>query len=232
MWKAPEMKTLWTIDGIEIPDKNPCLHSLVIAYLMHYGYSETATALIRESALEGNVISAKEAESMLLRSKIQEAVMDGHIDEAIEQTNCVAPEVFMSQPSVLFHLKCQKFIEMIRSGDDEATMTFGRTELSEFDAESEEDRQHYREVISLLAYPRPESSPLRHLILPSRRQSVAESLNQAILISQDKPALPALEMLHKQIVVTKEVLSQRSPGSASMINAYEEFHGLSDVLSG
>lgn len=55
--------------------------------------SETATALIRESALEGNVISAKEAESMLLRSKIQEAVMDGHIDEAIEQTNCVAPEV-------------------------------------------------------------------------------------------------------------------------------------------
>ncbi|XP_024360592.1 uncharacterized protein [Physcomitrium patens] len=220
------MKTLWTIDGIEIPDKNPCLHSLVIAYLMHYGYSETATALIRESALEGNVISAKEAESMLLRSittisqmlpEIQEAVMDGHIDEAIEQTNCVAPEVFMSQPSVLFHLKCQKFIEMIRSGDDEATMTFGRTELSEFDAESEEDRQHYREVISLLAYPRPESSPLRHLILPSRRQSVAESLNQAILISQDKPALPALEMLHKQIVVTKEVLSQRSPGSASMM---------------
>ena len=30
----------------------------------------------------------------------------------------------------------------IKSGDDEATMFYGRTELSEFDAESEEDKQH------------------------------------------------------------------------------------------
>jgi hypothetical protein len=70
------------------------------------------------------------------------------------------------------------------------------------------------------------------LILPSRRQLVADSLNQAILIAQDKPALPALEMLHKQIAVTKELFSQRSPGSASMVNAYEEFRGLSDILGG
>lgn len=230
--KALKMKTLWTIDAIEIPDKNSCLHSLVVSYLMHYGYSDTATALIRESALEGQVIPAKEGESMRLRRKIQEAILDGRIDEAIEQTNFVAPEVFMSQPSVLFQLKCQKFIEMIKSGDDEATMSYGRTELSEFDAESEEDKQHLQDVISLLAYPRPEISPLRHLIQPSRRQAVADSLNQAILIAQDKPALPALEMLHKQIVVTKDIFSQRSPGSASMINAYEEFHGLSDILGG
>lgn len=115
----------------------------------------------------------------------------------------------MSQPSVLFQLKCQKFIEMvcscahpifmlnfsykfhkfqwlsnscikpqfrksvaksalrfrqlgdvkcvinpkvriskstvqIKSGDDEATMSYGRSELSEFDAESEEDKQHLK----------------------------------------------------------------------------------------
>jgi hypothetical protein len=230
--KALKMKTLRTIDAIDIPDKNSCLHSLVVSYLMHYGYSDTATALIKESALEGKVISAKEGESMRLRRKIQEAILDGRIDEAIEQTNYLAPEVFMSQPSVLFHLKCQKFIEMIKSGDDEATMIYGRTELSEFDAESEEDKQHLQDVISLLAYPRPEISPLRHLILPSRRQLVADSLNQAILIAQDKPALPALEMLHKQIAVTKELFSQRSPGSASMVNAYEEFRGLSDILGG
>ncbi|XP_024404230.1 uncharacterized protein [Physcomitrium patens] len=228
--KALEMKTLWTIDGIGTPDKNSRLHSLVDSYLMHYGYSDTASALIRESALEGKVISVKEAESMHLRRKIQEAVLDGRIDEAIEQTNYIAPEVLLSQPSVLYRLKCQKFIEMIRGGDDEATMTFGRTELSELDAESEEDKQHYREVISLLAYPHPEISPLRHLIQPSRREAVADSLNQAILVAQGKPALPALEMLHKQLAVTKEVLSQRSPGSASMIDAYEEFHGLSYIL--
>lgn len=119
----------------------------------------------------------------------------------------------------------------IKSGDDEATMSYGRSELSEFDAESEEDKQHLQvnctdhckclngvglqypslhviklrflaslylrkhdlfcscnifsrneqDVISLLAYPRPEISPLRHLIQPSRRQAVADSLNQAIL---------------------------------------------------
>uniref|UniRef100_A0A7I4BK45 B30.2/SPRY domain-containing protein n=1 Tax=Physcomitrium patens TaxID=3218 RepID=A0A7I4BK45_PHYPA len=176
--KALEMKTLWTIDGIGTPDKNSRLHSLVDSYLMHYGYSDTASALIRESALEGKVISVKEAESMHLRRKIQEAVLDGRIDEAIEQTNYIAPE----------------------------------------------------EVISLLAYPHPEISPLRHLIQPSRREAVADSLNQAILVAQGKPALPALEMLHKQLAVTKEVLSQRSPGSASMIDAYEEFHGLSYIL--
>lgn len=111
------------------------------------------------------------------------------------------------------------FSVQIKSGDDEATMSYGRTELSEFDAESEEDKQHLQvyntrqcmwlhfvlvrsfiyeekcfviivltrffvneqDVISLLAYPRPEISPLRHLIQPSRRQAVADSLNQAIL---------------------------------------------------
>lgn len=43
-----------------------CLEQ-VVSYLVHYGYSDTASALISESALEGQVIPAKEAESMRLR---------------------------------------------------------------------------------------------------------------------------------------------------------------------
>lgn len=36
------------------------------------------------------------------------------------------------------------FAMQIKSGDDEATMMYGRTELSDVDAESEEDKQHLK----------------------------------------------------------------------------------------
>lgn len=49
---------------------------------------------------------------------------------------------------LLNHLCVIMYSLQIRGGDDEATMTFGRTELSELDAESEEDKQHYRVYFS------------------------------------------------------------------------------------
>jgi hypothetical protein len=138
-------------------------------------------AMLRESALEEKALSQKNGESMLQRKRIRDAVLAGEIDEAIEHTNLIAPELFMSQPSVLFELKCQKFVEMVRNGDDEATMAYGRTELCDFETESEDNKLHLQEVFSLLAYPHPENSPLGYLFEVSRRQCVAEALNEAIL---------------------------------------------------
>jgi hypothetical protein len=109
---------------------------------VHFGYNETAMAMLRESALEEKALSQKNGESMQQRKRIRDAVLAGEIDEAIEQTNLIAPELFMSQPSVLFELKCQKFVEMVRNGDDEATMAYGRTELCDFETESEDNKLH------------------------------------------------------------------------------------------
>jgi hypothetical protein len=225
------MKTIASIDAIGIPDQNSCLHSLVLSYLVHFGYNETAMAMLRESALEEKALSQKNGESMQQRKRIRDAVLAGEIDEAIEQTNLIAPELFMSQPSVLFELKCQKFVEMVRNGDDEATMAYGRTELCDFETESEDNKLHLQEVFSLLAYPHPENSPLGYLFEASRRQCVAEALNEAILVSQNKPSLPPLEVLHKHVAVIRDVLAQQSSGATTMIDMYTDVHGLQHMCN-
>ncbi|KAF0492621.1 SPRY-domain-containing protein [Gigaspora margarita] len=103
-------------------------HQLILSYLIHHGFSETAKAFSRDAVRisqtynnEMSEMEGVESENpsvdmdmdMLNRQKIRDAVLAGDIDYAITLTNSSYPGVLPSNVDILFQLRCRKFIEMI-----------------------------------------------------------------------------------------------------------------------
>lgn len=65
------------------------LNQLVMDYLVNEGYKTAA----EEFAKEADVSSPVDFESIKSRTNIRDAVQRGHIEEAIERTNELNPEV-------------------------------------------------------------------------------------------------------------------------------------------
>lgn len=97
----------------------------VLQLLQHDGYVETAKAFVEElhaekSALRFHTlqpvqgVSVRDDEDANNRQRIRRAVLEGDIDSAITHTNAHYPSVLRDNEQVYFHLRCRKFIEMIR----------------------------------------------------------------------------------------------------------------------
>ncbi|KAL1864785.1 hypothetical protein VTK73DRAFT_5664 [Phialemonium thermophilum] len=108
------------------------IQRLVLQFLQHDGYVETARAFAEEvhaekaalsnepgMPLEG--INVKDDEDARKRQQIRRAVLEGKIDQALKWVNLYYPQVLADHREVYFRLRCRKFIEMIRK-DAEETM--------------------------------------------------------------------------------------------------------------
>ncbi|RIA98129.1 concanavalin A-like lectin/glucanase domain-containing protein [Glomus cerebriforme] len=101
------------------------VHQLIMSYLVHHGYSETAKAFSTDAVqlIPGDSSEMEDVESenpsldsdkdMINRQRIRDAVLKGEIDFAIKLTNTFYPSVLPSNGDILFQLRCRKFIEMM-----------------------------------------------------------------------------------------------------------------------
>lgn len=85
------------------------LRKLVSTYLVHHGYSATAEAFTKSV---GHVFE-EELASIRNRQRIQNSVLTGRINEAIELTYQLFPGILEKNSNLLFALKVRQFIEMI-----------------------------------------------------------------------------------------------------------------------
>lgn len=103
------------------------IQSLVLQFLTHDGYVETARAFAEEIHAENKALSLnpnsvvngfdiKEDEDAGHRQRIRAAILDGDVDKALKHTNAYYPNVLKDNEHVYFRLRCRKFIEMIRQG--------------------------------------------------------------------------------------------------------------------
>nr|CDP25059.1 Putative protein similar to ran-binding protein 10 RBP10 of Mus musculus [Podospora anserina S mat+] len=101
------------------------IQQLVLQFLQHDGYVETARAFAEEihsekSALRLSAkeqvkgINIKDDEDANNRQRIRRAILEGDIDRAMRYTEQYYPNVLKENEQVYFRLKCRKFIEMIR----------------------------------------------------------------------------------------------------------------------
>ncbi|RUS16151.1 hypothetical protein BC937DRAFT_91568 [Endogone sp. FLAS-F59071] len=79
-----------------------------------------------------------------------------------------------------------------------------------------------QDIFSLWAYLDPARSPVAHLLDPAGREPVAEALNSAILVSQNRPAIPPLECIFRQSVLTNRELVSQASGRAAFFNVYRD----------
>lgn len=103
------------------------MDDLILAYLTHQGYVETV------NALEKNMVYVKkqhnnppiEDETIKnhARIEIRRAVMSGHIDEAMEQTETMYPHLLDTHPDLLFKLKARKFLDIMLEDEEDIHST-------------------------------------------------------------------------------------------------------------
>ncbi|GJN70931.1 hypothetical protein PLIIFM63780_002477 [Purpureocillium lilacinum] len=101
------------------------IQTLVLQFLQHDGYVETARAFAEDIKaqkealnLDPNVkvdgINIKDDEDANNRQRIRRAILEGDIDRALKHTNAFYPQVLQDNEEVYFKLRCRKFIEMVR----------------------------------------------------------------------------------------------------------------------
>mmetsp|Transcript_23015 Transcript_23015/g.92128 ORF Transcript_23015/g.92128 Transcript_23015/m.92128 type:complete len:171 (+) Transcript_23015:288-800(+) len=91
---------------------------------------------------------------------------------------------------IVFDLKCQQLVELSRTNQIEDRLAFAQEHLHEYQDMGEEYSKGLADVIVLVAYPDLEQSPYSDLLEESRRDKVAEDLNQAL--QGEKAAHPCL----------------------------------------
>lgn len=101
------------------------IQQLVLQFLQHDGYVETAREFAKEIHAEKTAlrlndkeavrgINIKDDEDANNRQRIRRAILEGDIDKAMEETDKYYPTVLRDNEQVYFRLRCRKFIEMIR----------------------------------------------------------------------------------------------------------------------
>ncbi|KAI7874237.1 SPRY-domain-containing protein [Lichtheimia hyalospora FSU 10163] len=99
--------------------------------------------------------------------------------------------------------------------DDEASetmlediMAYGKALQNEYQSDQRpEIRQRLKEVFSLFAYSDPTTSPMAYLMDDSGRQELANRLNAAMLVLQERPSQPPLERIYQQAMTSNQQLA-------------------------
>ncbi|GKT99764.1 spry protein [Fusarium langsethiae] len=101
------------------------IQHLVLQFLQHDGYVETARAFAEDMAIQKEALnldpnsvvayqSDRDDEDANNRQRIRRAILEGDIDRALKYTNAYYPHVLEDNEHVYFKLRCRKFIELVR----------------------------------------------------------------------------------------------------------------------
>ncbi|KAH7192955.1 uncharacterized protein B0J16DRAFT_67590 [Fusarium flagelliforme] len=101
------------------------IQNLVLQFLQHDGYVETARAFAEDMVLQKNALNfdsnteytcvgLRDDEDANNRQRIRRAILEGDIDRALKYTNAYYPQVLQENEHVYFRLRCRKFIELVR----------------------------------------------------------------------------------------------------------------------
>lgn len=181
------------------------MNKLVMNYLIQEGFKDAAERFRFETGVDPG------PQIYLLddRIKIREAVQNGRIDDAIDLTNDLNPEILDSKPYLYFHLQQQKLIELIREKNTDQALSFAQNVMAELGSENTEFLNELEKTMALLAYEVPESSPFGHLLNSSQRHMVASEVNAAILESQHQETVPKLASVLKLLSWTQNQLDKK-----------------------
>ncbi|KAI8342110.1 CTLH/CRA C-terminal to lish motif domain-containing protein [Chlamydoabsidia padenii] len=104
---------------------------------------------------------------------------------------------------VLFKLRCQQFIEIVRSSNEVEAIEYAHRY---FGPVQNEYHDMITEVAPLIAYAKPEQSEQAHLLSQERRQQLAEEVNCIVLAYCKMPEQTSMEKLQQQYQVVQQEL--------------------------
>eukprot|EP01104_Vermistella_antarctica_P001748 TRINITY_DN1186_c2_g1_i2.p1 TRINITY_DN1186_c2_g1~~TRINITY_DN1186_c2_g1_i2.p1 ORF type:complete len:423 (-),score=49.81 TRINITY_DN1186_c2_g1_i2:137-1405(-) len=193
-----------SLGGPSVVDPSP---PLVLEYLVHNGYTQSAEAFALASSL--HLSSVSQASDMVRRKEISDAVLSGDVNTAMTMVDDLYPGLLTKNQGLLFQLKCQKFIEMIRARRPFAeTQAYAVTELQPYEVQSIAHKKALEEIYSILAYGDDQiaSCPMAYLMDTHRRHPLASRLNSTILDGMSLPQVAGLERSLQQGILCRNQL--------------------------
>lgn len=214
------------VENIPLPPA--ASHSIVRAFLLHYGYHDTLTAFDAacgaagadgsvDSIALGKFLPRQDANgtadddmyALDQRKVLRRLIREGNVDGVFDNLQEWYPQVMEEHYStIIFLLQCQKFIELVRTGQVDDAVALARTELASFFGKCRDQDLLLHDCLALLAYDRPQESPMAYLLQFAQREVVADAVNAFVLdtnpsmarVGKDgKPPQSALEKLLRQL---------------------------------
>jgi len=158
------------------------MNDIVLDYLIKEGFKEAAEAFAAEANIE---LQTEKLAGIDERLAIQTSIISGDIMEAIKAINDLNSDLLDENADINFQLKQQHVIELIRTGNKEGALQFAQLYLSEH-GDDPTRRQATEKTLMLLCFDTFDACPVKELLSESKRQKLAEDVNSAILLSQDR----------------------------------------------
>ena len=202
------------------------IDTLVLDWIVRSGHRSTFSKLPTSAAY----LDEAEKQSFAFRAEESNAIKAGRIAEAIEMiaplsfehnefgsfklTSTSTLELLQCPPlnlnQLLFLLRLQHFIELIRQKNTPAALSFVQTAL--IPSASSELEQILQETLGVLVYTNPESSPLAWLFEQSKRYSALASLTNSSLfhlqLRSQQPRVSPLETFLKHVKAFDELVQE------------------------
>lgn len=240
-----ELKAAQQVQQIEFvaPKWQGTINQLVVSYLAHHGYHETASILAKDTG----ATMAVSLESIQTRCAIKDLILAGQIDKAIAKVTQISPAFFNDNATLMFRLTCRKFVETVaaRQGggtgsvagagdaagggasggaanDDQLgeLLALGQELQMLFDklqSPGASDQVLLQDAFSLLAYTNLAECPVAALLQTSHRTSLAKELNSAMLVAGGQPPEPPLERLVSHTGECLKEMRSQGHGEAAFI---------------
>lgn len=119
-------KELWEQRMAQIIPSKQDMNQLVMNFLILEGYKEGALKFEKESGIKAEIDHAQ----IDARIKIRKLILDGKIEEALREINELNSEILDLNPDLLFSLKKQQLIELIKENKLEDAIRFAQTKVA------------------------------------------------------------------------------------------------------
>lgn len=204
------MQNVEPSSNIRLPESRNRCDSVDLASL----YLKPQNSFIENTQVQCTIDAVKK------RGMLRDVILTGNMKEAVKFISLNFPELLTDETCMLF-INVQEFIEIVKSGDFYAALEFAREKLAEarnfkvFCRNGMDVGIFVWEVVGLIAYTRPQESPLAPLLKLSQLELTADLVNSRILQKSGKAKCSLEEMLKEaiatQYLFQENILMAKSP---------------------
>uniref|UniRef100_A0A1J3GPB2 Glucose-induced degradation protein 8-like protein n=1 Tax=Noccaea caerulescens TaxID=107243 RepID=A0A1J3GPB2_NOCCA len=182
------------------------IQSIVMSYLLHNCFNETADSLASTTGIKQPAI---DRENMERRKQIIHFILERKALKAVELTEQLGQDLLEKNKDLHFDLLCLHFVDLVCAGKCEEALEFAQKRLAPFGM-VKKYVDKLEDAMALLAYENPETSPMFHLLSSDYRQQVADNLNRTILEHANQPSYTPMERLIQQVTVARQYLTEEN----------------------
>jgi len=184
-----EFLTLKTVDDVKYePWSRRRLNRYLIDYCLRHGHLDTAVEMAKNAEINELV----DIDAFVAMDKIQRSLRGGSVQEALTWCKENKKELRKMQSNLEFMLRCQQYIEMVRTGKKIEAINHARKYIIPF---SDQYREEVETICGLLAHgPNTTIEEYASQFSPLRWHQLADAFTDAYLKLLNLPNAPLLHI--------------------------------------